>query len=87
MWRAINKNAPHPNAAELWIEFSATDEDHEHLSEEAARYIVNKNLKLAFPRPDLKFQKIDWQWLKVHKDDMCKRVLDEINKGRAEGKK
>lgn len=86
-WRAINKNAPHPNAAKLWNEFSVSDEGQKHLSDEAARYPTNKNVRLAFPRPELKFYKVDWQWLKVNKDDMCKKFIDEVNKGRAEGKK
>jgi ABC-type Fe3+ transport system substrate-binding protein len=87
MWRGINKDAPHPNAAKLWIEFSATDEHQRHLSEKVARYTTSKNVKLGFPRPDLKFHKIDWKWLKVNKDDMCKRYIKEVNMGREETKK
>ena len=59
----------------------------EKLSEAATRHATNKNIKLAYPRPELKFYKVDWQWFKVNKDDLCKRFVDEVNKGRAEGKK
>ena len=86
-FKGINKNAPHPNAAKLWIEFSASDQDQKYLSEETGRYVTSKHVKLAYPRPELKFYKVDWQWLKVNKDDMCKRFIEEVNKGREEGKK
>ena len=86
MWRAINKDAPHPNAAKLWMEFSATDGLQKLLAESAARYITSNRVKQAFERPEIKFRQIDWEWLKVHKDDMCKKFTEEVNKGRKEGK-
>ena len=58
----------------------------EKLSEAATRHATNKNIKLVYPRPELKFYKVDWQWFKVNKDDLCKRFVDEVDKGRAEGK-
>lgn len=82
MWLCINKDAPHPNAAKLWMEFTASDEREEFVTKNAGRYITSKNVKLGIPRPPLKFHKLDWQWLKVHKDEMCKRFIEEIKKGR-----
>jgi len=85
-WRAINKDAPHPNAAKLWMEFSASDELQHLIAESAARYITSNRVKQVFERPEIKFRQIDWEWLKVHKDDMCKKFTEEVNKGRKEGK-
>jgi len=86
MWRGISKDAPHPNAAKLWFHFSVSDENQKHISETAARYITSKNVKMAFPRPEMKFHKVDWKWLKDNKVDMLKRFTEEVNKGRQEGK-
>ena len=73
----------------IWLMslFEGDREYLEKLSEAATRHATNKNIKLACPRPKLKFYKVDWQWFKVNKDDLCKRFVDEVNKGRAEGKK
>jgi iron(III) transport system substrate-binding protein len=84
MWTGINSQAPHPNSAKLWMEFNADDETLKFFTENAGRYITSKNVKLGYPRPELKFYKIDWKWIKVHKDEMCKRFLKELQKGRAE---
>jgi iron(III) transport system substrate-binding protein len=83
MWLCINKDAPHPNAAKLWMEFTASDVRQEFVTKNAGRYITSKNVALGIPRPPLKFHKLDWQWLKVHKDDMAKRFIEEIQKGKA----
>ena len=66
------------------MEFTADDERLKFVTENAGRYITSKNVKLGYPRPELKFYKIDWQWIKVNKDDMCKRFIEELQKGRAE---
>ncbi len=84
MWTAMNKNSPHPNAAKLWMEFTADDERQRFVTEVAGRYITSKNVRLTVPRPDLKFYKIDWQWIKVNKDDMSKRFIEEIQRGKLE---
>ncbi len=84
MWIACNKNAPHSNAAKLYMEFSASDERQKFVGDNAARYIGSKNVKLGYPRPPLKLHKSDWQWVKVHKDEMAKRFIEEIQKGREE---
>ena len=86
MWRGISKDAPHPNAAKLWFHFGASDTYQRHISETAARYITSKNVKMAFPRPEMKLHETDWKWLKDNKVEMLKRFTDEVNKGRAEGK-
>jgi iron(III) transport system substrate-binding protein len=86
MWQAINVNTRHPNAAKLWVEFNATDERQKFVAEKAARVITSKNVTAGFPRPPLKYHKIDWGWMKVHQDDMSKRFREEIQKGRTESK-
>jgi iron(III) transport system substrate-binding protein len=84
VWAAINKDARHPNAAKLWMEYNASNERQKFVSEKAARYITNKNVKLAYPRPPLKFHKIDWEWMRAHKNELCDRFTREIEKGRSE---
>ncbi len=84
MWTCLNKDAPHPNAAKLWAEFVASDERQAFIAKHAGRYITNKNVELGFPRPPLKFHKLDWKWIVANKDDMCKRFIEEIRKGQQE---
>jgi iron(III) transport system substrate-binding protein len=83
VWSAINKKAPHPNAAKLWQESLVTDEMQKLITDKMGRYTTSKRVKLAHPRPEgLKLYKLDEQWLKTHKDDMAKRFTQEIQKGR-----
>ena len=84
MWTLINRDAPHPNAGKLWAEFTTSDERQRFVAQKVGRYITSKNVELGMPRPFLKFHKIDWHWIKGHKDDLCKRFIEELQKGRAE---
>ena len=86
MWRGINKDAPHLNAAKLWFEFTVSDDNQKLLSDTAGRYITSKNVEMKFKRPEMKLHQIDWNWLRTHKTEMNKRFTQEINKGREEGK-
>jgi len=82
MWLCINKDAPHPNAAKLWMEFEISNEREKFVMEDSGRYITSKNVEFTIPRPPLKFHKIDWKWVMEHQDEISKRMLDEIRKGK-----
>jgi iron(III) transport system substrate-binding protein len=82
LWTGMNKKAHHPNAAKLYMEFTASDERNELVTQKAGRYIGSKNVKLGIPRPPLKLHKVDWDWIKDHKDELCKRFLAEIGKSK-----
>jgi len=85
-WTAINKEAAHPNAAKLWMEFTASDERQQYAADHVARFIVSKTVQSkVFHRPKMKLHELDWKWIKEHKDEMCKKFTDEIQAGR-EGK-
>jgi iron(III) transport system substrate-binding protein len=84
-WTLIAKAAPHPNAAKLWAEFICTDKRQQYVSKHCARYMTSKNIVLDYPRPPLKFHKLDWKWIVKNKDDMCKRFIEEIQKGQHGG--
>jgi len=86
MWTLINKDAPHPNAAKLWAEFAASEIRQKYITENAGRFITAKNVKFGIPRPALKFHKLDWEWITEHKDDMCKKFIEELQKGIAEAR-
>jgi iron(III) transport system substrate-binding protein len=84
-WTAINKDSSHPNAAKLWLEFTASDKRQKYVADNAGRYIISKNVTSAIPRPDLKLHPVDWEWIKVHKNEMDKKFIEEIQIGREEG--
>ncbi len=86
MWAGINKAAPRMNAAKLFFEYYVSDECEKLLSDSAGRYITSKNVKMRFERPEMKFRKVDWQWLTKNKTKMLKQFDEAISKGRAEGK-
>jgi len=87
MWLSINKDAPHPNAAKLWMEFTVSDERERFVVAHSGRYVTSKNVKDtgAGARPPLTFHQLNWEEIMKHKNDISKKFLDEINKGKRGG--
>ena len=83
MWLSINKDAPHPNAAKLWMEFTVSDEREKFVMVNSGRYITSKNVEFTTPRPPLNFHQLDWEAIMKNKNAMSKKFLAEIAKGKS----
>jgi iron(III) transport system substrate-binding protein len=79
-WVAINKDVKHPNAAKLWMEFIASDERNELVADIAGAYICSKNVSPVLRPKHLNLHTLDWQWIKEHKDEMCKKFEEVMRR-------
>jgi ABC-type Fe3+ transport system substrate-binding protein len=83
---AINKKAPHLNAAKLWMEFICSDEFQRMYAEDAHAIMPSQTIKVKAERPEIKFYTVDWKWIKENRDSLTARFMEEVKAGMRETK-